>query len=295
MLATLTQIHKLQERYPFQELELEILIRAHDYIQDEKNNEEDFLVLLALASPYAEYFLPGNEMRDRITWIEDHILPSGFPNMLRAAISADAFVEYANEGENKSLERLLEGIADTGRRGPKEALGILYELFGDPSATELIDLCFRLALACDALIEPNLDKGLFLERVKCSEKAIDPIVRSLASGSSIEKVEKKHFVSWAEKKIPLLSSPLSTFLHHLLFHRIPYPTSRVPYVRPQIMESSDILEVGDSPLLFSLSLTSPHFSGKVRCNPDYSLESHMMWSLMLSIFFPAVVESSLFV
>eukprot|EP00980_Cylindrotheca_fusiformis_P019922 scaffold7017_cov134-Cylindrotheca_fusiformis.AAC.17 len=263
MQATLTQLHKLESRYPFEKREMEILIRAHDHIRDEQNREEDFLVLLALTSPFTEYFLPGDEIRDRVTWIEDHILPSGFPNRLRSAISADPFVDYANEGENKSLERLLEGVADTGRRGPREALRIFHQLVKDPSATELVDLCFRLALACDALVEPNLDKQLFLQRMKSREETIDPIVRSLSAYAKNQPMERGFFTNWAEKQMPLLSSPLSTFLHHLLFHRGPYPTARIPYTRPEILEDSFIMSGSlKSPLLFSLSLTSPHFSQK---------------------------------
>lgn len=264
MPATLKQIHTLEERYPFQERELETLIRAHDQIRDEQNKEEGFLVLLSLASPYTEYFLPGNEIKNRVTWIEDHVLPSGFPNMLRAAISADPFVDYANEGENKSLERFLEGIADTGRRGPRQALRILYELVGDPSANELIDLCFRLTLACDALIEPNLDKMEFLERLKCSESTIDPTVRSLAASSDNQLVEKGSFITWAEQQMPLLSSPLSTFIHHLLFHRSAYPAARVPYKCPDVADASDIFNGVESPILFALPLISSICSEKVR-------------------------------
>ena len=127
-LTTLSQIHKLQDRYPFSEEELEILVRCHGHLE---NSEDDFLTKLAFSSPYAYFFLPGDEMKDRVTWLEDHILPMGFPSQLRAAISADPFVTYASEGEDKSLERFIEGIADTGRRGPREALHILYNIIGD--------------------------------------------------------------------------------------------------------------------------------------------------------------------
>ncbi|KAL3907929.1 MAG: hypothetical protein SGARI_003302 [Bacillariaceae sp.] len=146
-LTTLSQIHKLEERYPFNEEELEILVRCYDKIRDAPEAGGDFLENLALSSPYTYFFLPGDEMHDRVAWLENHILPMGFPSKLRAAISADAFVTYANEGQDKNLERFLEGIADTGRRGPKEALRVLYEIVGDDqmeAADELLDLQMHL-------------------------------------------------------------------------------------------------------------------------------------------------------
>jgi hypothetical protein len=268
MITTLTQIHKLEERYPFNEEELEILVRCHDQMGERTN--EDFLLSLALASPFAYYFLPGDEMRARVTWIENMILPMGFASQFRAAISADPFVTYANEGESKSLERFLEGVADTGRRGPKEALRVLYDIVVDfPTAEEIIDVCFRLVIACDALTAPTLDKKAYLQRVQGAETAIEPLVRSLASASKEVTITKICFVEWAEKTLPMLSSPLSTFVHHLIFHQIPYPATRLHYMHPQLADHSDIFNNhsdGVDPLLLSLSLTSLDLSGKVRYN-----------------------------
>lgn len=286
MITTLTQIHKLEERYPFNEEELEILIRCFDQIDNEKNLQEDFLLNLALASPFSYYFLPGDELRDRVTWIEDHILPMGFASQFRAAISADPFVTYASEGVNKSMERFIEGIADTGRRGPREALSVLYELAGDlPSAKELIEPCFRLAIACDALTAPSLDKRACIKQTNNIEIAIKPVVESLSSTcKDQESIPKKGFLDWAEGTLPMLSSPLSTFVHSLIFHQIPFPESRLPYAHPQLVHASDIFKDIDSPLLVCLSMISPRFSGKM--SRLYSSESdgrsfnRLEWSLL---------------
>ena len=125
-LTTLMTIHKLEERYPFNEEELEILVRCHDNIGESNKKcierDEDnpsFLVKLALASPYSYFFLPGDSpMRSRVNWIEEHVLPPGFSNELRAAMACVPFVEYANQGINdKPLERFVEGVACTGRPG----------------------------------------------------------------------------------------------------------------------------------------------------------------------------------
>ena len=69
-------------------------------------------------------------------------------------------MEYANQGEEKSLERFLEGIADTGRRGTKEALRVLFRLLNE-------DLVHRLYVADERQINAkfhgsNLKKEQFL-------------------------------------------------------------------------------------------------------------------------------------
>jgi hypothetical protein len=271
-LTTLSQIHKLEERYPFNEEELEILIRCHDRIRETgQQDKADFLELLALSSPYTYFFLPGDEMHQRVTWLEDYILPLGFANKLRAAISADAFVTYANEGQDRNLERFLEGIADTGRRGPSEALRVLYEIVGDDhiasAAHDLMDLVFRLSVATDAFVIPNLEQAMFLKRLDNVGKKIDPLVQSLVDYCSNKKASvltRKVFVQWAESNVQLLPAPLSTFVHRLVFRDSPYPVARVPYTHPTLNHESAIFTAFDCPSLFSLSLTSKYFHGKVR-------------------------------
>jgi hypothetical protein len=271
-LTTLTQIHKFEERYPFNEEELEILIRCYDQIQEGRNND-DFLEKLAFSSPYTYFFLPGDEMHDRVRWLENHILPGGFANKVRAAISADAFVNYANEGQDKNLERFLEGVADTGRRGPKEALRVLYEIVSDgqpaaETAGELLDLVFRLSVASDAFFAPNLDKEKYLKRVENVSEKIDPLVQSLKGfcneHQSNDSIPRTLFVEWAETNVPLLSAPLSTFIHLLVFRGSPYPVARVPYCHPTLDHESTIFTSFDCPSLFTLSLISRNFHGKVR-------------------------------
>ncbi|KAL3924282.1 MAG: hypothetical protein SGARI_006063, partial [Bacillariaceae sp.] len=192
----------------------------------------------------------------------------GFPSKFRAAISADAFVNYANEGQEKNLERFLEGIADTGRRGVKEALKILYEIVGDDqmeAADELLDLVFRLSVAADAFVVPNLDKAMYLNRVEGIKAKIDPMVRSLKGFCCLKKesnLTRKIFVEWAETNVPLLSAPLSTFVHRLIFRDSPYPVARVPYKHPELDHESTIFTAFDCPSLFTLSLTSRYFHGK---------------------------------
>ena len=151
-MSSQAKINKLAERYPFDDEELEQLIRCHAALLDTKN-ADTFLTKIALSSPYSYFFLPGNEMRRRIELIEDKILPFGFGSCIRAAMSVDLFVDCANEGD-LGLERFLEGVADCGQRGHKEALRIIWDCCSylgefedklDPAM--IIDLCYRLAFA----------------------------------------------------------------------------------------------------------------------------------------------------
>jgi len=257
------RIKKLEERYPFTADELEILCRCHDHLKNEVD-QDDFLMKLAQSSPYQFFFLPGDELRTRVYWIEDHILPPGFANQLRAAVSCDTFVEYANQGEEKSLERFLEGIADTGRRGSKEALRFIYRLLDKPEPEELIDICVRLAVASDVLVVPVLQKEATLQKLENMQLAIESMAQSLRSACAPEgSLTPQIFISWAETNVPVLYAPLATFIHNLLFHGHPFPTPRIPYVSPQLDAESRVLS---NPSLLALSMTSTNFGGKVKFN-----------------------------
>lgn len=266
-LITLTEIHKLEERYPFNEAELEILVRCHEHVQQASDsNDESFLMILALSSPYSHYFLPNDTQgAERVRFLEDNVLPAGFANELKAAISTDAFVEYAHQHQDKSLERFIEGVADTGRRGSKQALTVLYNLMGgnadEVKAYELIDVCYRLAIASEAMTSPNL------EREACLQKTvqIDSVVQAMAESLEREgDLTLNTFLAWAERSFPMLSTPLSTFVHHLLFHEHPYPQARIPFQPPILNQASDVFkDCSSEALLTTLGLATPLCGGKV--------------------------------
>ena len=266
-ITTLTTIRNLEERYPFSEEELGILARCHDHLEDLKN-PDDFLMTLAKALPYSVFFLPGDEIKGRVNWIEDNILPMGFSSRLRSALSADPFVEYANQGEDKSLERFIEGIADTGRRGSKEALRMTYNILDEDASSErLCELSVALGIAAEVLTVPSLNKEKTLIRMKHATKCVVHLSKSLTDFcKSRNRLTREAFVEWAELYFPALSSTLSTFVHNLLFHGHAFPANRIAFTSPKVYDSSDIFETDDSPLLVSLSFTSPNgdLGGKVR-------------------------------
>jgi hypothetical protein len=223
--------------------------------------------VLALASPYTFFFLPeehpGDAMRDRVSWIEDYVLPAGFANEFRAAISIDAFVEYANQGEDKPLERFIEGVADTGRRGTKEALRVMYNLVDEPQPREIADFAVRLAVASNLLVAPMVNKEATMAKLEAFETSVDTLAESLTEFCGNSPLSLQLFQDWAEEKFPMLSAPLSTFVHNLLFHGHAYPKERIPYQCARLDQPSDVfVNPCTTPELVTVSFTSPKFGGK---------------------------------
>jgi hypothetical protein len=280
-MTSLAELKKLEERYPFTEEELEILLRGHRALLDEAD-EDSFITKLALASPYAYFFLPADEMRHRADFVENTVLPMGFANEFRAAVAADAFVNYANQGQELSFERFLEGIADAGRRGPKEAARILYEVIPEPAPDEIIDLCFRLSVAADVLVKPLFEKTVITNMLDNATNACEPLVKSLKVACGDRELTKAIFSQWADHDAPMLSTTLSTFVHNLLFHGRPYPASRIPYERPKLDHTSDIFLDKDAALLFPLSVASFQLGGKVREQYTF-LQNPLMQALTFAI------------
>ncbi|KAL7516461.1 hypothetical protein ACHAWX_001475 [Stephanocyclus meneghinianus] len=275
------EINKLAERYPFVDEELEQLIRCHSALCDIKNTDS-FLTKIALSSPYSYFFLPGNEMRRRIEIVEGRILPEGFGSCLRAAMSVDLFVDCANEGQDLSLERFLEGVADCGQRGHKEALRVIWDCcsylagFADALKPSLIvDLCYRLAFAADVTISPEADAKSIIEKLESErDGACLSLEKSLAQFGKTDLIDKQNFMTWAELMVPQLSSTLSTFVHNLLFHTkwTRHHLNFVPFEYPKLDHMSSIFVGRHCSNLFALALTSPLMGGK--WHNLYSFEYH---------------------
>jgi hypothetical protein len=263
-ITTITTIKKLQERYPFTEEELEIIARWHDQLQDIRC-DNDFLMTMTRALPYSVFFLPGDELGDRVRWLEETLLPKDFSRRLLGAIYSDTFIDYANQGEDRSLERLVEGIADTGRRGSSEALRVTYGVLADnPTAEGLVGLCITLAVASETLVTPSLDKELVKVRMDSARPCILSMARSLSDFCGSNSLDKQAFVSWAERNFPGLASTLATFIHYILFHGRPFPKTMMPYTAPNVHGSSAILDTTTAPFLLGLSFAHHNLGGKVR-------------------------------
>jgi hypothetical protein len=111
-------------------------------------------------------------------------------------------------------------------------------------------------------VTPNLDHETCLEHVKQLEPVVQAMAESLEREG--EPLTLSTFVGWAESHFPMLSAPLSTFLHHLLFHEHAYPPARIPYQQPLLDRSSEIFTNSSTALLTTLCLASPLCGGQVR-------------------------------
>ena len=282
-MSSQAQVKKLAERYPFDDEELEQLIRCHSALLDNKNTDT-FLTKIGMSSPYSYFFLPGNEMRRRIEIVEDKILPQGFGSCLRAAISVDLFVDCANEGD-LSLERFLEGVADTGQRGHMEALRVIWDICSYMSEFEdkiqpsrIVDLCYRLAFAAEVLVSPDADdKDIVTKLESEQEGACLPLEKSLSIAGEDGLVTKQQFFDWAETMAPQLSATLSTFMHNLLFHgKMKHKLNFVPFELPKLDQRSDIFDGKHTSNMFALAGTSPSIAGQVRIFVVHLIYIHMM-------------------
>ena len=263
------QINLLVERYPFNEEELEILARAHEHVseliptKDDTSEPESYLLSLAKASPYTFYFLPGDELKKRISFIEDYVLPQGFASSLRATISSSTFVLYANQGINRSLETFLEGLACIGRRGIPEAARSFYSIAGyEPTAEDLADLAVRLTIATEVLSNPNFDRHIAMKRLSSLGSLVLPISDCLQTDIA-ERISEKKFIQVVEKDLPMFTSPLATFIHLVLFHGEKMSPRTIPYVAANLDEASSIFTSRNMAYLTVLSFMSPLLAGKV--------------------------------
>ncbi|KAL7462055.1 hypothetical protein ACHAXS_002454 [Conticribra weissflogii] len=228
-------------------------------------------------------------MRRRIELIEGQILPCGFGSCLRAAMSVDLFVDCANEGGDISLERFLEGIADCGQRGHKEALKIIWlccsaGVDNELEPSRIIDLCFRLGFSS---VSPDADAHGIVARLESEhDSACESLEKSLAAaGNMYGMVTKQQFMEWAELTAPQISSTLSTFMHNLLFHGkwLKHRLNFVPFEYPKLDQKSDIFEGVHPPNLFALACASPQMGGKWHNLYSFEFHGHSMNRLQYSI------------
>ena len=274
-MTSLTEISHLSDRYPFNEKELEILLRCHqDLIATDRSGS--FLNLLAHCSPYAFFFLPGDEFKTRIDLIEGTILPAGFGARLKEAIFSDCFPEVAHSLENnRYLEKFLEGVADCGRRGEREALRVLFDccakVEGEEDeedsekvvARDIVALCYRLSVASDVLIRPSIDEQKLRDHLEDDVVVIEPLAKSLSAfaGGVDNYLTKADFIRWADEKFPMMAFTILAFVQNLIFHGKPIPPGKVPYKDSVLDQATDVFASKDSPLLFALACMTPKQAG----------------------------------
>ncbi|CAB9499539.1 TLD domain-containing protein KIAA1609 [Seminavis robusta] len=238
---------------------------------------------MAQALPYSVFFLPGDELRGRVEWLEKNVLPRNFSKGFFFAVTTNTFVGFANQGIDDSLETLLDGLARaTGRKGTIEALRVLYTILGEDATAEgLLELCIALGIASEAVAAPNLDKDLVAARLRNVKPCIVSMAKSLSAYCAQKKLDKDAFVEWAENNFSCLSTPLMGFVNHVLFHHDPVQKLFVP---PNLSVASKVFGTEASSLLMPLSFASQSLSGKWQrlfsSDVDGCCFNRLEWSLL---------------
>jgi len=235
--------------------------------------------------------------------IEGKILPKGFGRRFEEVaflfpgdkVSRDLFLSESCDQKNfgqqsngsgtvedqeaamKRLEYFFDGAAECSRRGARKSLSVIYKCCCDKSggriiekapAKDLIELAYRLSLACAYLIavssKETRNKDLLMDvSPYLPQNDIDNLmVKSLMTFSSKQnngtgnispsqkyandiKVEEEvmldndfvsleTFIQWSETVFPCLGSCMETFMHYILFPDRPYPPSRHMFRLPDL-------------------------------------------------------------
>mmetsp|Transcript_21547 Transcript_21547/g.24498 ORF Transcript_21547/g.24498 Transcript_21547/m.24498 type:complete len:264 (+) Transcript_21547:1332-2123(+) len=262
-MTSLAQIKNWTKCFPFDEGELEIILRCHASLSKEKEGGS-FLNTLAHSFPYVFFFLPNDEMEIRTSVVEEYILPQGFGGKFKKAI----FPVEGIENEEEEIEKLINGVANCCRREPKDSLGVIFDCCCDEAGLadpgDLIDLCYRITVAAEILVSKHMDE----KRTKALSKELIPLhgLKRSLSEKAIDgsKVKKFDFLEWATATAPYIYACLPTFTHNLIFHgkstKLHHEES---FVNPELLDSSNIFTSLDPSLLFGICCMAPKLGGKV--------------------------------
>lgn len=270
-MTSLLQIQEWAKRYPFDEKELEIILRCHHSVVDNMKGEkkQSFLSTLAHAFPYVYFFLPKDEVERRVNLIEEYILPQGFGDRLEEALFPffTAFGRGFNqsvESENKSVESLIEAMAKCCRGDSNETLGIIFDCCCDSNGTvraeTVIQLCYQLSVAASILVAPKID----VQKIKnFPSDVIHPtgLTNSLCHMVQDAAVTKFLFVSWGLHCAPHIGSTLTSFLYNLIFHGKSEHSKKTPFSFPILHDSSRVFTDKEPWLLFAISCMSDDLGG----------------------------------
>ncbi len=178
--------------------------------------------------------------------------------------------------EEQAIERLIEGVSNSCRREPKDALAVLFDCcstdtddgttVADPGA--LVDLCYSLSIAADLLVSKHVDekriKFFAEEAPKLSglKTSLSETASSPSSGSE-GLVTKTNFIDWGTRTVPFIHSCLQTFIHNLIFHGKSTKSKEESYIHPELLDSSDIFTSINVSLPFTIVCMAPNMGGKV--------------------------------
>lgn len=320
----------LAGRFPFGDAELHHLYRAYHAILESKNEDRtSFLAdwseectlhftsntssgtaANAAATPSNADTAAIDERRTLIQVVETKLLPPNFGNRLYevAFLAAGDASPYADDAAETSavdaytqrarLEKFFEGLSNSGRRGTKAAMTVMFDICQQATAstdteprriqvTELVDMGYRIALATaflqaadkddrdvagylDCADDTTLDETLkalansIVERGRRRiERTTSPSSSAAANDPYLEQglVELQDILEWADAVAPVFASILPTFTFQIFFPGRPTPPSRTAFDFPRILSESTFFSKPSSPLLFTFGCLSSGLDG----------------------------------
>lgn len=262
-MTSLQQINKWSKKYPFDEGEIEIILRCHDSVRSQEGGS--FLNVLAHSFPYVFFFLPNDEIQNRISLVENHILPKNFGNKFKRTV----FPMIDSGDDSEAIELSIAGVAKSYKGDTMDTLGVIFDCCTDDGETaepeDIITLCYQLSIASKVLVEPRIDEKRIIALAK-QPLHLHGLVSSLANMKKSEgsKITKDMFVSWGLNCVPHIGSTMAGFVHHLVFHKRLSNFEHSPFSNPEINDYSSIFTDASAGNLFAISCMSPDLGGKWR-------------------------------
>lgn len=266
-MTSLAQIKGWSNKYPFDEGELEIILRCYNSITSPRGKEknESFLDLLAHSHPYVFFFLPTDEISNRINLVEENILPKNFGDKLKHAI----FPLKGTETEEEAIELLIQGVANSCRGDSKDTLGVIFDCCNSVYGTtnhfsiDIIQLCYKLSFASQVLVSPKIDKERILA-LSHKPATLHGLVSSLdnAIHSQGKRPTKDIFIDWGLKCVPHIGSTLTSFMYNIVFHGKSKHSKEITFANPVLQDTSLIFNENNAYNLFAISCMSPGLGGK---------------------------------
>jgi hypothetical protein len=289
-------ISLLIENTPFTEVELQQLVGlfealgpSHLLVDHSPNgvvpkDDSTFRMLTAMTSN------AQHDVRKKMHTARsiERTFPQAFLRTLEKALfhsEETCYVMHCGRGDVE-LFKFVEAMAVLmGRRGSSQVIEFLYDSVSDicsnggATATELVRLCYILAVAssvlscyCDDTMGRQLDD---IQRHNPPQALVASLAllageKNATNGTKVGDtfVTRPLFREWIHNTAPHLASTLPTFLHHLVFMGKPFPKSRlVPFRFPDLGNQKSIcFSSADpySPLQFCFASLSHSLSTKVR-------------------------------
>lgn len=175
-----------------------------------------------------------------------------------------------SNNEVEDIELFIEGVANSCRRQPKDALGVIFDCCsknqeGMVNLNRLIELCYSVSIAATILVSKRIDQKRIQSFLQ-DMPSLHGLKNSLSKVAADEQdnVTKERLIEWGTKTVPFLYSCLPTFTHNLIFHgKSTKSHHQESYVHPELLDCSDIFTEKNPSLPFTIGCMAPGMGGKV--------------------------------